>query len=205
MISSKQIDDFKNEMSKHRYDVGSAKLEKMEKEFIQMVKLYSKENPTDTKNLKRWRNWYAAVRDDLHSIIHPSVKKEGTPKNDNVANDETKQESNASNDNPKECACDAAAELKKMNKLQLLEGFKDRINKQMQLLNEMEYSKNWQKEYDSLIFLLNALRNIDKNVKDIDENGNDMYLSTVVRPYWAEHLQEKCQQYLKDAQTSFKR
>lgn len=187
-MTEKEIDSFKDEMLK-KNDAS------MEKQFIEMVKTYKREHPTHTKCVERWRKWYSNTRGYIHkdAVTSKVVTMDG-----NVANVETKQESNASNDNPKECACDAAAELKKMNNLQLIEGFKDRINKQMQLLNEMEYSKNWQKEYDSLIFLLNALRNINKN-------GKDMYLSTVVRPYLAEHLQEKCQQYLKDAQTSFKR
>ena len=66
MNRKQQIDDFKDYMFQNRNVLGNEKVNEMEKEFIEMVKQYKTENPNDFKNIRRWRNWYKSVKDDLH-------------------------------------------------------------------------------------------------------------------------------------------
>lgn len=66
MNRKQQIDDFKDYMFQNRNVLGNEKVSEMEKEFIEMVKQYKAESPNDFKNIRRWRNWYKSVKDELH-------------------------------------------------------------------------------------------------------------------------------------------
>lgn len=76
MKTRRQIDDYKDYMFRNRDILGYEKVSEMEKNFIEMVKQYKYNNFNDTKTIRRWRNWYSSVKDELHKKKIPQSEYE---------------------------------------------------------------------------------------------------------------------------------
>lgn len=65
-MTEKEIDDFKNELSRNKEKLTTESISDGIKTFIEMVNTYKVEHPTHTKCVERWRKWYKTVKENIY-------------------------------------------------------------------------------------------------------------------------------------------